>query len=63
MLPRHLQKRKPNPNKKLTDEKKDKLPDLATLVRPDVALQGGYPPQMYSAAVTPMMPAATPGNT
>lgn len=65
MLPRHLQKRKPNPNKRLTEpgKQKEKLPDLSQLVRPE-ALQGvANPyaqPQMYPTPVAPVQP--TPGR-
>jgi hypothetical protein len=59
MLPRHLQKRKANPNKKLTDEKKDnkKLPDLSQIVRPESSLLGvpSYPPPGFYGAVNPMV--------
>jgi hypothetical protein len=61
MLPRHLQKRKTDPNKKLTGEKKDnkKLPDLSQIVRPDPNLLGAVPsyppPGFYGAPVNAMM--------
>jgi len=64
MLPRHLQNRKANPNKKLTNEprkeKKDKkLPDLSsqfTSVRPDTPLTvPSYPPPGFYGAPNPMI--------
>jgi len=62
MLPRHLQTRKANPNKNLTNEtkkKKDKkLPDLSQLasVRPDSSLTvPSYPPPSFYGAPNPMI--------
>jgi len=63
MLPRHLQNRKANPNKKLTNDKgtqKKKQPDLSTLVSPQanpalLPVPNFPPPGFYGAPVNPMI--------